>query len=292
MSVGSVCRRPARTATRDQSVREVAEQMDREHVGSLVVTEEGRPIGLVTDRDVALGVLAGGHDAALTSVVEIATTPVVCLREELPISQASDRMRSHGLRRVPVIDASDRVVGMIAADDLVRLIAQDLVALADVAAEQVPSGVRQKVEGPGWMRGVRHYVKDVVTARHDEPVREVALRMRSAGIGCVVVVDESDSPVGMITDRDLALRVVAKGLDGDATRTATVMTRSVVHVDAGDPLQQVASVMSDQRVRRVPVMHEGELCGIVSYDDLLVALGLELNDVGQAARGAVARERQ
>lgn len=292
MSVGSVCRRPACTAPRDLTLVEAAEQMDRQGVGSLVVTEDGQPLGILTDRDIALQIVAHGLDAAATTVVEIASTPVVSLREELPISQASDRMRTHGLRRVPVIDAQGRVVGIVCADDLVRLIAEELTALADVAAEQTTASGRQKVESAGWCRGVRHYVKDVVSVRAGEPVREVARHMASADVGCVVVLDDAGSPVGILTDRNLALRVVAKALDPDATAASAVMTPSVIHVDAGARLQDVARMMSDHGIRRVPVMLEGRLSGIVSYDDVLVALGRELHDLGEAARGAIARERQ
>ena len=292
MSVGSVCRRPACTAPRDLTLVEAAEQMDRQGVGSLVVTEDGQPLGILTDRDIALQIVAHGLDAAATTVVEIASTPVVSLREELPISQASDRMRTHGLRRVPVIDAQGRVVGIVCADDLVRLIAEELTALADVAAEQTTASGRQKVESAGWCRGVRPYVKDVVSVRAGEPVREVARQMASADVGCVVVLDDAGSPVGILTDRNLALRVVAKALDPDATAASAVMTPSVIHVDAGARLQDVARMMSDHGIRRVPVMLEGRLSGIVSYDDVLVALGRELHDLGEAARGAIARERQ
>jgi CBS domain-containing protein len=291
MTIGTVCRRPAHTVGRDFSVFDAARHMAQLGVGSLVVTREERPIGIVTDRDVALRVLTGELDSASTPVSEIATTPVVSLREELPVSQAADRMRTHGLRRVPVVDAKGWVVGVIAADDLVRLIAEELVALADVASEQTPVGVRREAGSPGWCRGVRHYVKDVVTAGAHEPVREIARRLREADVGCVIVLDDGKEPVGLVTDRDLTVRVVAKGLDADATTAAEVMTPSLIRVDAGAGLQEVARVMSENGVRRVPVVHEGQLCGIVSYDDLLVALGRELNALGEAALGAIARER-
>jgi CBS domain-containing protein len=217
---------------------------------------------------------------------------VVTLREELPLSQASDRMRTHGLRRVPVIEAQGRVVGMVAADDLVRVIAEELLALSDVAAEQVPAGTRQRVESPGWARGIQQYVKEVVSASAHEPAREVARRMLASDVGSVVVTNDDKAPCGMVTDRNLVLRVVAKGLDPDATPVSQVMTPSVVHVDANARLREVARVMSDQGIRRVPVMRDDELCGIVSYDDLLVALGRELHDLGEASRGAIARERR
>jgi CBS domain-containing protein len=292
MSVGKICRRPARTIEREETVLEAARRMEQHGVGSLVMIHDEKPLGIVTDRDVALRVLTGELDAAATAVSEIATTPVVSLREELPVSQASDRMRTHGLRRVPVIDARGRAVGMVAADDMVRLIAEELMALADVASEQAPAGARTEAGSPGWHRGVRHYVKDVVTASPGEPVREVARRLRTADVGCAVVVDDAEAPVGMITDRDLAIRVVARGHDADATPVKEAMTPSLIRVDAGAGLQEVARVMSEHGIRRVPVVHGDRLCGMVSYDDLLVALGRELHDLGEAARGAIARQRR
>lgn len=292
MSIGSICRRPAHTAPPERTVLHAAEQMGRDRVGSLVVTERDHPVGIVTDRDIALTVLAEGRDASSTRLAEIATAPVVTVREELPLAQASDRMRAHGLRRVPVVDARDQVVGLIAADDLVRLIADELTSLADVASEQVPAGVRQHATTPGWVRGVRHYVKDVVSARAGDPIRSAAKQMRDAGVGCVVVLDEKGAPSGILTDRNLTLRAVAKSLDADTTTVDDVMTRSVIHVDAGAHLQEVARVMSDQGIRRVPVTLDGKICGIVSYDDLVAALGRELHDLGEAARGAIAGQGQ
>lgn len=291
MTVGSICRRPARTIGPEWTVRDAARQMGQHGVGSLVVVRDERPIGIVTDRDVAIRVLTGELDAATTPVADIATTPVLSLREELPVAQAADRMGTHGLRRVPVVDARGWVVGVVAADDLVRLISEELVALADVASEQTPADVRTEARSPGWSRGVRHYVKDVVTVGGHEPVREVARRLREADVGCAVVLDDDKDPVGMVTDRDLTVRVVAKGADPDATPTSEAMTPSLIRVEASAGLREVARVMSELGVRRVPVVHEGELCGLVSYDDLLVALGRELHALGEAARGAIARGR-
>ncbi len=291
MSVGSICRRPAITAHRDRSALEAAKQMGRERVGSLVVTEGERPIGILTDRDIALQVLADGRDPTSTTVAELQTEPLVTVREELPLAQASDRMRTHGLRRVPVVDAKDKLVGMIASDDLVRLIAEELMALADVASEQVPAGVRHRSESPEWRRGVRHYVKEVMAARPSDPVRAVAAQMRDASVGSVIVVAEDGAPCGIVTDRNLALRVVAKGLDPDQTPIEAVMTPSLIRADASAPLQEVARLMSEHGIRRIPVTTDDQICGIVSYDDLLAALGRELHDLAGAASGAIARER-
>ena len=102
----------------DDSVTDAIRLMKDRHEGCVFILEEEQLVGVVTDRDIALRALAEARDPETTPVLEIATTPAVSLREELPLSQASDRMRTHGLRRVPVIDAKGRLVGMVAVDDL------------------------------------------------------------------------------------------------------------------------------------------------------------------------------
>ena len=288
MTVRNHCRRPASTIRPEETLLRAAERMAGERVGTLVVTDDGRPVGMVTDRDVALGVVADGLGADVTRVARLAAAPPVTAPEHLPLGEASARMRGHGVRRMPVVDAQGRVVGVLAADDLVRLVAQELTALADVAAEQVPLSVRPIGAAS---REVEHYAKDVVVVTPETPVDELARRMRDAGVGCVVVALD-DVPRGVVTDRDLVVRVVAKGLDPSATRASAVMSAPVVTADARDPIPEVARVMSAHAVRRIPVTRDGRLWGIVTYDDLVAMLGAELRNLGEGARGAIARERQ
>lgn len=287
MPVGNYCRQPARTITRKENVCTAAEWMDGQSVGALVVVDGARPVGLLTDRDVALRVLAEGRDARATSVGELATEAPVTLPADLPLPEAATRMRRLGLRRMPVVDGDGNLVGMLAVDDLVRLVATELGELADVAAEQVPH------EAPPVQEAVRsavHYAKEVVSVDRETPAREVAQRMRSQCVGSVVVVDASGGPVGILTDRDLTRRIVAKGVD-PLTPASEIMSRGPATVDAGERLQHVARVMRENGVRRIPVVSEGRLVGIVTYDDLLVALGRELHDIGEAARAGIRRER-
>ncbi|MDJ0865295.1 MAG: CBS domain-containing protein [Myxococcota bacterium] len=290
MSVGQVCRRPACTATRALTLRAAAERMRSERVGSLVVVDDQqRPVGFLTDRDVALGVLAGGLDAEAPAG-DFCGLPPVTVEEALPLREASPRMRERGMRRLPVVDGEGRAVGMLAADDLVPLLAQEVGALADVAAEQSPPQAPPSGEDAA-ARTAGHYRKEVASVSSETPVAAVASRMRADAIGCVVVVDEAGAPTGMITDRDLAVRVVAEGRDPAATPASAVMSASVTCVDARDRIQHVASEMSRNGVRRIPVLRDGQLHGLVSYDDLLVALGRELHDLGEAARGGIRREQ-
>jgi CBS domain-containing protein len=109
--------------------------------------------------------------------------------------------------------------------------------------------------------------RDVQTVRADQPVQEAASFMLSSDAGSIPVMD-GDRLIGMITDRDIAVRGVAKG-HGPDTPVGDLMTGDLIVVRVDDDVEEVASRMSDAQVRRLPVIDEGErLCGIVSLGDL------------------------
>ena len=109
--------------------------------------------------------------------------------------------------------------------------------------------------------------RDVQTVRPDQPVQQAANFMLSADAGSIPVT-EGDRLIGMITDRDIAVRGVAKG-HGPDTLVRELMTNDVVSVRLDDDCEEVASKMSEAQVRRLPVIDEQQrLCGIVSLGDL------------------------
>ena len=109
--------------------------------------------------------------------------------------------------------------------------------------------------------------RDVQTVRPDQPVQEAASFMLSADAGSIPVSD-GGRLVGMITDRDIAVRGVAKGYGPD-TPVRELMTDEIICVREDDDVDDVASKMSQAQVRRLPVIDEREqLCGIVSLGDL------------------------
>src|SRR5690348_4859992 len=109
--------------------------------------------------------------------------------------------------------------------------------------------------------------RDVQTVRPDQPVQEAASFMLSADAGSIPVTD-GDRLIGMITDRDIAVRGVAKGYGPD-TPVRELMSDDIICARADDDIEDVASRMSEAQVRRLPVIDENErLCGIVSLGDL------------------------
>jgi CBS domain-containing protein len=109
--------------------------------------------------------------------------------------------------------------------------------------------------------------RDVQTIRPDQPVQEAASFMLSNDAGSIPVTD-GDRLIGMITDRDIAVRGIAKGYGPD-TPVRELMTDDLVIVRIDDTVEDAASKMSDAQVRRLPVIDRDErLCGIVSLGDL------------------------
>jgi CBS domain-containing protein len=117
-------------------------------------------------------------------------------------------------------------------------------------------------------------VRDVMTARpvaieEEASVVEAARAMRDGSFGSVIVVKEPGGAVcGMVTDRDIAVRVVAEGVDPSKVRLADICEGEVVTVGLDEPADNVAKLMRDKANRRVPVLDGGQLVGVVSLGDL------------------------
>jgi len=109
--------------------------------------------------------------------------------------------------------------------------------------------------------------REVQTVQPDQPVQEAANFMLTEDAGSMPVTD-GDRLIGMITDRDIAVRGVAKGF-GPNTPVRKLMTSELITVRIDDDVEDVASKMSEAQVRRLPVVDQDErLCGIVSLGDL------------------------
>ncbi len=294
MPVGSYCRRSVCTAHPEEGVRGAAQRMEKEGVGLLLVVEEGRPVGVLTDRDVALEVAAARRDPSEVRVADAMTRDPVLIAASAPLPQAASLMARTGVRRLPVVDEAGSALGVFAADDLVRLLADEIGGLADVSREQLPVGVDVGgivSETEGIARPVDHYRRDVVQLRSDADIATVAEAMKLHGVGCVVVMGDAEQPVGIATDRDVALRAVAAGLDVGATPVSAIMSSPVVTADASQPLEEVVERMRTRGVRRIPILGDEGLVGLVTFDDLLVVFGRELQQLGEAALRDVRSEQ-
>lgn len=133
MSIGRICCREVFTATADERVLAAARRMAAERVGTLVVLDPARrPVGLVTDRDLVVRVLAAGKAAETTAVGEIMTRDPKVMLEDGPIEAALRLMHAGGFRRVPVVDRDGVLVGILGLDDVLALLGEELTQVGGI----------------------------------------------------------------------------------------------------------------------------------------------------------------
>lgn len=140
MTVGELCSRIVVFAEPGMEVAEAARLMREQHVGSLVVVEEapeGRvPVGILTDRDITVGILAKGLDPRTLRVGEVMTAEVSTVREQDDVLDALRLMRAKGVRRLPVTGAGGVLVGILSLDDVLEDVAEQMADLARAIASE------------------------------------------------------------------------------------------------------------------------------------------------------------
>lgn len=144
----------------------------------------------------------------------------------------------------------------------------------------------QVVQTPLGM-SLKRFEHGAVTCELWESAAAIAGRMRDFKVGCVVVT-RGAHPVGIVTDRDLVLRVVAEGLDPRATLVSQIVTYDAVTLPQDASIETAARTMRERGVRRLPIVtDEGKIIGIVTASDLTTLLSQELADVGAGIAYAV-----
>ena len=140
MQLKDICTTDAVFCERKTTVLQAATIMRHEHVGDLVVvddaSDERTPVGIITDRDIVVKVLGNERDPAHVTAGDIMRTPVVVGSHNEDVSDAIARMRTHRVRRLPVVGAHGRLIGIVTLDDLLRVLVNDTGALLEVVASE------------------------------------------------------------------------------------------------------------------------------------------------------------
>ena len=153
MSIGKYCPRTVRTLRPEETARAAAQRMQEEGVGCLVVTDQGRPVGVVTDRDLALKVLREDLDAGALHVRDVMQSPVVTIAADASLGEGVKTLRKSALRRLVVVDDKKEAIGLFAADDLLRLVATELGDLGEALRVQLSREAKAAPRGAAEGRG-------------------------------------------------------------------------------------------------------------------------------------------
>jgi CBS domain-containing protein len=141
MTIGTVCSRNVCVSRRGAALASAVENMTRNHVGAIVVVDSGgnggmKPIGIITDRDVVCGQMSPPRDLFCMVVEDAMSSDVVTLQETCGIAEGIAAMSELGVRRAPVVDEAGTLVGIVSMDDLLSVLARDLMDLAGLIKSQ------------------------------------------------------------------------------------------------------------------------------------------------------------
>lgn len=136
MKLGTMFANEVVTAQPTDTLAQIAALMDQRGVGTVVLTQGQRPVGIVSDRDVALALGAQGH-APEDAVQEIMTCPLTTMQHDAGVLQATRHMAENAIRRLVVVDQVGRLVGVVSMDDLFLLLSRELGNLAAAIRPEV-----------------------------------------------------------------------------------------------------------------------------------------------------------
>lgn len=140
MTIGALCNREVIVADQRTSVAEAAKLMRDFHVGDLVILEDRddrRPIGLVTDRDIVVSVIAPGLDPEDVTVRDIMIRELETVTENTDFWDALAHMRKHGVRRLPIVNEQDGLEGILTLDDALELVGEAVTDLVGLVSREL-----------------------------------------------------------------------------------------------------------------------------------------------------------
>jgi len=140
MSVGQFCNRDTVIVRKEDSIIEAAKLMREFHVGSAVVVEDSaagaKPVGIITDRDLVIEILAAELDPNAVTVGDIMSYDLTTAREEDGLWETLQRMRVKGVRRIPIVSQQGLLAGILTSDDLLEILAGELTELVKIIGRE------------------------------------------------------------------------------------------------------------------------------------------------------------
>jgi CBS domain-containing protein len=140
MPISEICNREVIIAQRNTTIFEAAQLMRQHHVGDVVVVEDRAgirvPVGIVTDRDLVVEIMAPAIDQMIITVGDIMVPELATVEENAGMSETIEYMRAKGVRRVPVVNDNGGLVGILTLDDLLELLAEELLSLSKLVKHE------------------------------------------------------------------------------------------------------------------------------------------------------------
>jgi PAS domain S-box-containing protein len=240
--------RDAVTVDSESSGAVAADAMAANNISCIVVLNDGAVVGILTETDVLERAVAEGKDLAKINVTKIMSSPVECVASNASVLETTAIMEDKRIKRLPVVD-DGQLVGIVTQNDLVRVLTSY-----------------------GMWRDVGQIMtEEVIGVQREATVSKAAHVMSSHNVSCVLVL-EKKQVVGILTERDLLKQSALSHKDPHKIRTEEVMSSPVLSVPPDSSIFSANRIMEKRKMRRLVVMADDKLCGLVTQTDIFRAV--------------------
>lgn len=244
--IHSIISRDVVTLEPKESLRTAVEKMNFYKVGCVVVVENKRPAGILTERDI-VRLISNNIDINITTLMSAMNSPVIAVSEEAELPEVANLMVINDLRRLVVVDEGRNIIGIITQTDIIK----NLNADSFVSFRKMEQIMKRKI---------------VSMRKEDSLLRAVEL-MAQNRISCVPVV-EDNRPAGIITERDITRAIAENSALNNNIKA--IMTSPVLTVSKDVNLYDATRLMEENKFRRLVVVDpEGYMIGIATQSDII-----------------------
>ena len=253
------------TISSDQSVFSAAKIMSDSHVSCIIVTDNESVVGILTETDILKKVAANENNFDKIRVAEIMSSPVESIPRNLSVLEAGRIMIEKHIKRLPILEEK-KLVGIVTQTDLARTLAS--------------YGM--------WKNAVDIMSKDVAQVQTSTTVAEAARVMACRNVSCVLAL-EGNKPKGIFTERDLLRRVVALQKEPAQLKMEDVMSSPVISISPDCSVFSASQTMDKMKIRRLLVMEDKQLYGILTQTDIFMAVKKKLQEQEEENFGMLQR---
>lgn len=248
MTVGDVMSRQVAAVSPQQDVVEAAVKMAQDGISCVIVTENDTVAGILTETDFLRRVVAQGDCIYQTKVADVMSASVESVSTDLSVLEAGKIMKDKRIRRLPVLDQG-QLAGVVTQTDLTR-------ALTSF----------------GHWRDVGQIMSKAVSEIQTGTSVAAAAKLMSISKISSIVVMADDQAVGVLTQRDVLKKVVARKKDPKAIKVEQAMSAPVISVPPSYSVFSASKAMEDMNIRRLVIMRDETVCGIVTQTDIFQAV--------------------
>jgi len=241
---------------KDHSVYRAIRIIIDEQISGLPVVDNGQLVGFISDKDLLMFLF--GREFLYATVKDFMTAKVVTFDVSDSLSAVCNCLATNSFRRIPIL-FEGRPIGAISRADLIRFAAQRLFSPTDAAAGE--SLKKETLLAMDVMRG------GVLTVRTETPMSEIAQLLAHKRVSALPVVDDYMNLLGIVSEKDVLASLFAP--NGTVLMARDLMTTDVVSFNIHDDLFEICDRLVREEFRRVPILDQGKLVGIVSRTDIM-----------------------